>query len=115
MTPVQSRAEAGASGEAITLTSWPWRILQRKPNIGADQIVGRDGEFVGTAVMPGDARLIAAAPELLKAVREALEWTKDDETLSVDTLQRHLDWKDVLTARASFLRAAIDRATGAQP
>jgi hypothetical protein len=62
---------------------------------------------------PNDARLMTAAPKMIAALREALEWTNDD----ADLLERQIarskaDWPDVCAARASMLRKLIAEAEG---
>ena len=101
----------------------PWKVVadERYDRFAeADRIVGydiksEDGEIVGSEGISGDseinlanARLIAAAPDLLEAAQLALQiaesWIHDqlDGTSSIDGALLHLD----------PVRAAIARARG---
>lgn len=55
-------------------------------------------------------RLIAAAPDLLKLIREVLEWNEDDADLATnDTAFRLKNFADTVANRSAALRAALDR------
>ena len=90
----------------------PWLVVDdvEGANIGYRAIVTRDGDTVCDPSPMGEdrARLIAAAPELLNALRNiesAADYAKDNPRKQTDKLF------DILEAA----RAAIYKATGAQP
>lgn len=61
-----------------------------------------------------NARLIAAAPELLKLLQEVLEWNEDDADLATyDTAFRLQHFAETCGNRSAALRAAIAKATEA--
>lgn len=62
-----------------------------------------------------NASLIAAAPELLEAVKEVLFWCEDDVNLVLNRPIDREDWVGVLRSRARFLRAAVAKAEGREP
>lgn len=75
--------------------------------------VGGASWHLGAEMCEANARLIAAAPDLLAALKECLEWCADDGDLGEnDTKARLTIWKDVMECRAKMLRAAIAKAEG---
>ena len=77
-------------------TPGPWRVVRPEyTNEHLTRIVPRvrqDGSFpfycsLGGENREANARLIAAAPELLEACRELLEWTRDC-VLNAHTLEK---------------------------
>ena len=78
------------------LTPTPWRIISIEGGMVA--IDGANGEGVTLCVSPEDGRLIAAAPDLLEALKRC----------KFDSLNMTLEDRE-------FCRAAIAKATGEQP
>ena len=77
-------------------TPGPWRIGAIESGMVA--IDGANGEEVTGFVFPEDGRLIAAAPDLLEALKRC----------KFDSLNMTLEDRE-------FCRAAISKATGDQP
>ena len=77
-------------------TPGPWRIGAIESGMVA--IDGANGEEVTGFVSPEDGRLIAAAPDLLEALKRC----------KFDSLNMTLEDRE-------FCRAAISKATGEQP
>ena len=77
-------------------TPGPWRIAALESGMVA--IDGANGEEVTGFVFPEDGRLIAAAPDLLEALKRC----------KFDSLNMTLEDRE-------FCRAAIAKATGEQP
>ena len=77
-------------------TPGPWRIGAIESGMVA--IDGANGEDVTVCVSPEDGRLIAAAPDLLDALKRC----------KFDSLNMTLEDRE-------FCRAAISKATGEQP
>jgi len=69
---------------------------------------GFDGVGKKRAVT-ANARLIAAAPELLDALTATREWMRDDKWRN-STIEKHASWEAVMRGIA----AAITKATGEQ-
>jgi len=89
-------------------TPGPWVIRKAKEN-GACSVVSESKDLAGftfiAALTPSDeanARLIAAAPELLESLRELVEWSDDMEA----------NYPYDITPMLAKARAAIKKATG---
>lgn len=108
-------------------TPGPWKvhpyIAMTGPNAGRDigphqlAVARAIGEFetdAPTAQTEANANLLAAAPDLLKLLREVLEWNEDDADLAThDTAFRLKNFADTVKNRSAALCAAIAKATGA--
>lgn len=94
-------------------TPGPW---QHQPAAGNhafliySEATGRDLALVRN-FDEANARLITAAPDLLKLLREVLEWNEDDADLATnDTAFRLKNFADTVACRSAALRAAIAKA-----
>lgn len=88
-----------------------WKISRACSNDGIDNpatasIMREDGTYVIERVLIDDARLIAAAPDLLTALRYAAEMIEKHN----DEPEYELDFIEL----AGMLRAAIAKAEGGQ-
>jgi hypothetical protein len=60
-----------------------------------------------------NARLIAAAPDMLKLLSEVLDWNEDDADLATnDTAFRLKNFADTVSNRSAALRAILIKAKG---
>lgn len=89
-------------------TPGPWEIYLGIEGYG---IKGVCGGYYGDIENEADARLIAAAPELLEAAKLVIAWYEaEDDHSGTDFYERVEMCRESETA----LRAAIAKATGAQ-
>jgi hypothetical protein len=93
-------------------TPGPWEIGAYES--GQMAVDGANGEQVTGFIAPADARLIAAAPDLLEALKEAratlataLKSTAPDWFVTEEDVKEHLSIKK--------MDAAIAKATGSTP
>jgi len=95
-------------------TPGPWSYEDNP--YGHDAIYGADGRLIAhvfgdDAQAQADARLIAAAPELLEAAQMVIAWYEaEDDHSKADFYERMQMCRD----SESALRAAIAKATGEQ-
>lgn len=102
-------------------TPGPWRAERTGPWDGWDgwEVIAKDGATVCNGlgsqrnpIREANARLIAAAPELLEAAKLVLEWYEaEDNHSGTDFYQRMQMCRDSEDA----IRAAIAKATGETP
>lgn len=113
MRTTTSKTKAPAASEASRHTLGPWRVNSNAGFgdiiLGPDYIVARaDREFTGKDEESANARLIAAAPELLEACKMALTQIMGSD---IQGVWLNAPNKPEITPE-SVLRAAIAKAEG---
>lgn len=94
-----------------------WEVVHPWPEQRFDEVNEHSPTVVHVCTKEGDeqeanARLIAAAPELLEASMKVLEWFEaEDDHSKADFYQRMQMCRDAEV----MIRAAIAKATGGQP
>lgn len=63
-------------------TPGPWSV-QRQPR-GVAFFIGSEGEPIAQHVTESNANLIAAAPDLLNALREFLDWLASEDSVDAE-------------------------------
>lgn len=120
-----SRPSTGAgAGNPVTFTPGPWLVPSASfPDDGADDEVAYHIRADGMCMSAANARLIAAAPDLLEALRRALPqlqferdcWVESHTMPFMDMSTLDPDIKpeiDALDATLEVMRAAISKALG---
>lgn len=105
----------------------PWRCNDKRPNCSGYSIVGNDGRYIGFVgdsdeLSPCDANahLIAAAPELLDALRELIQTHEYSLRIGYERiieLGDDCDSPEIMITKDSSLnkaKAAIAKALGQQ-
>ncbi len=102
-------------------TPGPWHVQSPQPARFPGYTIMNEGNngYVATVQIRAqnpanaNARLIAAAPELLEALNEVLSWTEDDADLMqrLDKPERET-WPDTILCRVKFLRDVLAKAEG---
>jgi hypothetical protein len=85
-----------------------WVIAQADGSSVAD--CSPVGPWVSDVTADANARLIAAAPDVLEALMVAREWMRGDKWRN-STVEKHASWEAVMRG----IDAAIAKATGEQP
>lgn len=105
-----------ARGEAQAITEVPATPRQHTPGpweVDGQYVHGPDGRrflaVAGDGEGIANARLIAAAPDLLAALRKALEWVEHVQSVAWDSIPEGMRGDN---GAAWAIRSAIARATG---
>lgn len=102
-------------------SSSTWRIKECASDPSLYQLLDASGVVIGfprrgtgsraeRETLAANARLIAAAPELLEALTVAREWLRGDKWRN-STIEKHASWESLMRG----IDAAIAAATGATP
>jgi hypothetical protein len=101
----------------VSHTPGPWEVDEPHqvwaPSAGEYVAITQveDRETIPRDQVEANARLIAAAPELLEAIKELLEVADPD---SSDGYEMEWQWRETLERAQDRARAAIAKATGEQ-